>query len=126
MIGSCPRRTDDALKSKCLREKRSYDYSYIMDVPVLSLSTNKMYVNIFCAECHSDAQDLMPWMLNVECFESNEEPSILSHGLVSELVESDDAIYMPGERHWTFNISTVKCELSIKEFEDPLLFIQVI
>lgn len=38
-----------------------------MDVPVLSLATNRTYANVYCALCHSDAANLASWNISYRC-----------------------------------------------------------
>lgn len=74
MIGSCPMDStndDDSVAALCHRrmdtESSHHQYSYLMDIPVLSLATNRTYANIYCAQCHSDTRRLAPWNISVHC-----------------------------------------------------------
>jgi hypothetical protein len=66
MIADCPE--DDARSTACHREQVDHkDYTYLMDIPVLSLKTNITYANIYCAKCNNDADYLARWNVNVDC-----------------------------------------------------------
>lgn len=67
MIGSCPLDGDSWLATSCQRWNESAHYSHLTDVPVLSLITNRTYANVYCAQCHSDAQQLATWNISIEC-----------------------------------------------------------
>ena len=56
MVSACPSGTSQSLNNDCLKDVSEEKYSYLMDVPVVSESTNLIYSNIFCAKCHEDAQ----------------------------------------------------------------------
>lgn len=76
MIGSCPMDSinyDQSVVALCHRRRDPEDgyhhYSYLMDIPVLSLETNQTYANIYCAQCHADASHLEPWNISIHCNE---------------------------------------------------------
>ena len=66
MVGKCPQR-EEAVDLVAGCQRVSTPYSHLMDVPVLSLATNRTYVNIFCARCHSDVGNLKEWTTRVHC-----------------------------------------------------------
>ncbi len=55
------------LSAMCQRHMDLPSYSHLMDIPVLSLETNRTYTNIYCAQCHSDAARLAHWDLSYRC-----------------------------------------------------------
>lgn len=71
VIGSCPARPleeDESLAILCQRQNDpEIGYSYLLDIPVLSLTTNRTYANIYCAQCHNDVQQLAQWNISVQC-----------------------------------------------------------
>ena len=75
MIGNCPAHwfdENDKISSRynsnlCERIPPSVGYSFVLDLPVLSLDTNRTYANIYCARCHSDASHLASWNASIEC-----------------------------------------------------------
>lgn len=82
MIGSCPTNNssndDESLEALCRRRQNpeSYfprRYSYVIDIPVLSLATNRTYANVYCAQCHSDAYQLAQWNISIKCNDNIEK-----------------------------------------------------
>lgn len=71
MVDACPTTwiddDDESLPTLCQRSANRSDYTYLMDIPALSLETNQTYANVFCARCHSDADHLASWNVSVEC-----------------------------------------------------------
>ena len=69
MIGKCPENSvNNTLEAMCERRRSGhYTYSHLMDIPVLSLESNRTYANIYCARCHSDAEQLANWHVSVQC-----------------------------------------------------------
>ncbi len=71
MIGSCPgirSEEDESLTALCQRQKDPESfYSYLIDIPVLSLKTNRTYANIYCARCHNDVLQLAQWNISIQC-----------------------------------------------------------
>ena len=76
MVGRCPEGSAGAdLVAMCERVSiKDEDYFYLMDIPVLSLDTNRTYANIFCAQCHSDGSNLKQWTVrNIDCNRDEDE-----------------------------------------------------
>ena len=81
MIGSCPTNDssndDESLEALCRRrqnpESYFHRYSYVIDIPVLSLATNRTYANVYCAQCHSDAYQLAQWNISIKCNDNIEK-----------------------------------------------------
>lgn len=72
MINSCPYGSDDIIQSKCLqKESALYDYSYLMDIPVFSKKTRRMYGNIYCAQCNQDYGSLETWNVTIQYNDEN-------------------------------------------------------
>lgn len=69
MIGNCPANEEDQeLVASCQRRNDpEFSYSHLTDIPVLSLVTNRTYANIYCAQCHSDIQNLANWNISIDC-----------------------------------------------------------
>lgn len=71
-IGGCPSTEGQNLSDlSAMCRMRTFNtaiqYSYLMDVPVLSLDSNRTYTNIFCAQCNSDAVRLANWNVSYRC-----------------------------------------------------------
>ena len=67
MVGRCPM-SDGQLAAMCHRHPVDDEhYTYMLDVPVHSLTTNVTYANIFCAQCHQDAGQLAAWDAAINC-----------------------------------------------------------
>ena len=67
MIDYCPG-GDTRLAAMCQRHPvEDKDYTYLMDLPVLSLETNVTYANVFCAQCHEDVTRLAKWDAEIAC-----------------------------------------------------------
>ena len=81
MVAKCPSMDEENnLAALCERVTiPDQSYSHLMDIPVLSLETNRTYVNIFCAQCHADVNRLANWDISIEC--NNPE-------LISQLIRS--------------------------------------
>ncbi len=73
MVDKCPSARfdddDESLRALCQKKPSQSDYTHLMDIPVLSLDTNRTYANVFCARCHSDAARLARWNVSIECNE---------------------------------------------------------
>ena len=79
MVGKCPKQIAEAsLVALCERESvKDEDYFHLMDIPVLSLDTNRTYANIFCAQCHSDVSNLKEWTVDeINCSRDETEINI--------------------------------------------------
>ena len=64
---------DESLPDLCHKKVNPSEYTHLMDIPVLSLATNRTYANVFCARCHSDASRLARWNVSIECNEDINE-----------------------------------------------------
>ena len=60
MVTSCPRDYvgPQSVVTQCSRS--SYSYSYLLDLPVTSAASGRVFANLYCAQCHEDASDLLP------------------------------------------------------------------
>ena len=73
MAAKCPANwatTEDKKLVKAQCERKHYEdlvHTYIMDIPVLSLRTNRTYANVYCAACHADSDTLAAWNISVGC-----------------------------------------------------------
>ena len=57
MIDWCPANTDELLAAKCNKDQSStasFNYTYLMDVPVVSADSGIIYQNIYCGKCHDE------------------------------------------------------------------------
>lgn len=78
MIADCPETwPDSSTIAYCQKIVKESDYTYRLDIPVLSLDTNLTYANAYCARCHSDANRLARWNASVECNQRNLEQYIV-------------------------------------------------
>ena len=77
MIDNCPVTWSDEDDLPALCQRRSDEYSHLMDLPVLSLDTNRTYANVYCARCHSDAAHLASWNATIDCNEDIDEYFVL-------------------------------------------------
>ena len=61
MVTSCPRdyAGPQSVVTQCSRSSSS-SYSYILDLPVTSAASGRVFANLYCAQCHEDASDLLP------------------------------------------------------------------
>ena len=61
MVTSCPRdyAGPQSVVTQCSRSSSS-SYSYILDLPVTSAASGRVFANLYCAQCHEDATDLLP------------------------------------------------------------------
>ena len=60
MVTSCPRhfRGPHSVAEQCSRRLVSPGlYSYSLDIPVTSAASGQVYANLYCAQCHEDAED---------------------------------------------------------------------
>ena len=70
MVGKCPKQSQREADLVAMCERHPTEngfYSHLMDIPVLSLDTNRTYVNVFCAQCYSDVSNLKEWTASVDC-----------------------------------------------------------
>ncbi|CAL4101752.1 unnamed protein product, partial [Meganyctiphanes norvegica] len=95
-IRRCPDDTPNSLSEKCLKTVKQEDYTYIMDIPVISRETGIYYSNIYCAHCHGDDADVKESIFQFSC------PNI-PLPLFADV--SLNMIYQPGKLKFTQNIS---------------------
>ena len=60
MVTSCPRdyAGPQSVVTQCSRS--SYSYSYILDLPVTSAASGRVFANLYCAQCHEEVTDVLP------------------------------------------------------------------
>lgn len=149
MIGICPANgssTDDqSVEALCRRRKNPesyfpHQYSYLIDIPVLSLATNRTYANVYCAQCHSDASQLSQWNISIKCNDNIDKLVrllILSLSLKRNITIFFNLIlyrynltrdqmfrqenYLPGKRSWVLNQEhlILNCLFIIEQFSHP-------
>lgn len=92
MIGACPadfKEGEGSLVAMCQRHlvtkrrESHIHYSYLMDVPALSLKTNLTYANVYCARCHGDDQQLAEWDVSINCDEDYERSRAIASWTIS-------------------------------------------
>ena len=56
MVDWCPDESNDLIKAKCTRDPTTwyFNYTYLVDVPVISSNSGIIYQNIFCGKCHNE------------------------------------------------------------------------
>nr|CAD7446244.1 unnamed protein product [Timema bartmani] len=66
MVSRCP---EDNLYSQLCSQVPPHgaNYSYMLDIPVLSQHTGVWYQNIYCAACYGDQHTLSPYNVSVDC-----------------------------------------------------------
>ena len=68
MVGRCPHGYEDQITAaKCMKQAIPADYTYNLDIPVSSIGTGKVYVNIFCAICNNDGDSLHQQEVSIHC-----------------------------------------------------------
>lgn len=60
MVDSCSVNDSSFLNERCSKHVPQNEYSYLMDVPVISPQSGIIYANIFCAKCHNDVAFEVP------------------------------------------------------------------
>ena len=56
MVDWCPENTNPLLNAKCTKDisNKAFNYTYLLDVPVISSNSGVIYQNIFCGSCHRE------------------------------------------------------------------------
>ncbi|XP_018024443.1 uncharacterized protein LOC108680181 [Hyalella azteca] len=70
MVDWCPKGTNSLLDDKCRKDttKGSFNYTYLMDVPVVSSNSGIIYQNIFCGTCNREYYfDGYSYSLSCDC-----------------------------------------------------------
>ena len=70
MVDWCPENTNPLLNAKCIKDVSSgaFNYTYLLDVPVISSNSGVVYQNIFCGLCHREYCFLgYPYKLFCDC-----------------------------------------------------------
>ena len=59
MVTSCPRHYGGphSVAEQCSRRLVTGLYSYSLDIPVTSAASGQLYANLYCAQCHQDAEE---------------------------------------------------------------------
>jgi hypothetical protein len=138
------------VEALCRRRKdpesyHEHQYSYLIDIPVLSLATNRTYANVYCAQCHFDSHQLAQWNISIKCDDDIEKlfyhsfPLFLKmkqtqtthfffrHNLTRDRMFRQEN-YRPGKRSWIYNQEhlTLKCIFIIEQFNNPINYLKVI
>ncbi|XP_069955164.1 uncharacterized protein [Cherax quadricarinatus] len=130
MVNSClPEYIDRPVHHLCSRQVPEESYSYTLDVPVTSRTTNTTYVNYHCAVCNKDADDLHSWNITIKC----NTKQIMKEYSMEEFIRV--AQYQPGMRQWRrykyrypedegndTPLEVINCYLEVAEFEKPEMF----
>ena len=149
MIGKCPENTINNSQQKSLeamcerRQSNDFIYTHLMDIPVLSMETNQTYANIYCARCHSDAENLVNWSVSIQCNEHLDPYNFKFHFFtfaqwikfliifirfdVSHDQMFSERNYMPGLRRWIqpLEATSIACDIIIEEFKDFKNYLKV-
>ncbi len=64
MIGSCPSSWRDAETTRACTST-NYSADPVVALPLLDMTTNVTYANIYCAMCHGKSRDLHHWSLRI-------------------------------------------------------------
>ena len=68
MVVKCPADTSAEIFQKCaVLDRESPGFHYSMDVPVLSLTSEIWYRNVYCAICNKDAANLARLTYSLQC-----------------------------------------------------------
>jgi hypothetical protein len=68
MVVKCPADTSAEMFQKCAAlERNSSGFHYMMDIPVLSLTSGIWYRNVYCAICNWDAANLARLTYSLQC-----------------------------------------------------------
>jgi hypothetical protein len=71
MVVKCPADSSTEMFQKCAAlDRNSSGFHYVMDIPVLSLTSGIWYRNVYCATCNKDATKLAPLNYSFECQEN--------------------------------------------------------
>lgn len=56
LVDWCPAGTSESLAARCARDSANsnFNYTYLLDVPVISSNSGIIYQNIFCGKCHKE------------------------------------------------------------------------
>ena len=104
MVSKCPSDTRQSLAEKCLKDVPAENYSYLMDMPVVSESTDLIYSNIFCAKCNKD----MPLR--------KYDRSIMCNCKLDSKVKLREMDYQVGTRTWTTNnLHNATCDPGVEK-----------
>ncbi|KAK4020210.1 hypothetical protein OUZ56_002208 [Daphnia magna] len=135
MINACPSTwvedDDESLPALCRKSPNRLDYTHLIDIPVLSLETNRTYANVFCARCHSDANRLASWNVSVEC----DVDINTSNATRAQMFRPSN--YQPGLRQWALVVNeddgedenegtrtTIRCNLVVDEFRNFMNYLK--
>jgi len=68
MVVKCPADTSAEMFQKCAAlDRKSSGFHYVMDIPVLSLTSGIWYRNVYCAMCNTDAANLARLTYSLRC-----------------------------------------------------------
>ncbi|KAL9960660.1 hypothetical protein ACROYT_G034146 [Oculina patagonica] len=82
MIDSCPSSWRDAETARACMST-NYSADPVVALPLLDMTTNVTYANIYCAMCHGKSRDLHHWSLRVERFLGVKAPNGSLHDIIS-------------------------------------------
>lgn len=87
MVADCPADTPEHLSARCVKAS---EYTYLMDIPVVSATTDSVYTNIFCARCHRDVV-IEEFSFDIMC----------SRADLNDTRQLANMTYLPGTLSWT-------------------------
>jgi hypothetical protein len=68
MVVKCPADTSVEMFQKCAAlDRNSSGFHYVMDIPVLSLTSKIWYRNVYCAMCNRDGTNLAQLTYSLWC-----------------------------------------------------------
>lgn len=70
MVNWCPEGTNEILDSKCRKDTNGggFNYTYLLDVPVVSSNSGMIYQNIFCGQCQGQYYfDSYDYTISCDC-----------------------------------------------------------
>lgn len=87
MIAECPEDVPAHLSARCSKKS---EYTYLMDIPVISATTDIVYTNIFCARCHRDVL-IEEFNFAIMCLQD----------ILNDTRALANMTYNPGTLYWT-------------------------
>lgn len=87
MIAECPGDAPAHLSARCSKKS---EYTYLMDIPVVSETTDIVYTNIFCARCHGDVL-IQEFFFAIMCSQAD----------LNDTRTLANMTYLPGALSWT-------------------------
>ena len=123
MIDSCPPNyKETSIISKCSKDVENSQYTYNIDLPVVSSETERLYANIFCAICNNDSQSLNEQSVGIMC-DNQDLRAICALDTLNHLIRNGeyvkgelrwDTSLIPGKTNCTDQLYVIKCWMWLK------------